>query len=138
MKTYTYDEINIGLKESFFVTVTKDMLKSFEQITYDHNPMHTDEEFAKSKGYKGQVAYGMLTASFMSTVAGMYLPGERSLILGVEAEFPNPVYIGDELKIEAEVKEKNDTFNFIVLKVVVRNQDNLKVLRGKMKVKVLD
>lgn len=138
MKTYTYDEINIGLKESFFVTVTKDMLESFEQITYDHNPMHTNEEFAKSKGYKGQVAYGMLTASFMSTVAGMYLPGERSLILGVEAEFPNPVYINDVLNIEAEVKEKNDTFNFIVIKVVVRNQDNLKVLRGKMKVKVLD
>lgn len=137
MKKYTYEEINVGLKESFKVTVTEDMLSSFKDITNDLNPMHNDDEFAKGKGYKGRVAYGMLTASFMSTIAGMYLPGERSLILSVEAEFPNPVYIGDEITIEGEVKEKNDTFQFIIVKVTVKNSENKKVLRGKMKVKVL-
>ena len=137
MKKYTYEEINVGLKESFKVTVTKEMLSSFKDITNDLNPMHNDDEFAKGKGYKGRVAYGMLTASFMSTIAGMYLPGERSLILSVEAEFPNPVYIGDEITIEGEVKEKNDTFQFIIIKVTVKNSENKKVLRGKMKVKVL-
>ena len=137
MKKYTYEEINVGLKESFKVTVTKEMLSSFKDITNDLNPMHNDDEFAKGKGYNGRVAYGMLTASFMSTIAGMYLPGERSLILSVEAEFPNPVYIGDEITIEGEVKEKNDTFQFIIIKVTVKNSENKKVLRGKMKVKVL-
>ena len=137
MNTYTYDELNIGDVEEFKVTVTDSMLDKFKDITGDLNPLHTDKEFAKEKGYKDRVAYGMLTASFMSTVAGMYLPGERSLILGVEAEFPKPVYVGDVLTVSGQIKEKNDTFNFIVLKITVTNAEGQKVLRGKMKVKVI-
>jgi len=137
MNNYTYDELTIGLTHSFSVTVTDDMLDKFKDITGDLNPLHNDAEFARDKGYKDRVAYGMLTASFMSTVAGMYLPGVRSLILGVEAEFPKPVYVGDELTVTGQIKEKNDTFNFIVIKITVTNKEGSKVLRGKMKVKVL-
>lgn len=137
MKHYSYEEIQIGTKESFTVEITEEMLDSFRSITGDENPMHTDEEFAMSKGYKGRIAYGMLTSSFMSTLAGMYLPGERSLILGVEAEFPKPVFVGDIITFEGEVKEKNDTFNMIVLKVTGRNAEGLKVLRGKMKIQII-
>ena len=72
----------------------------------------------------------MLTASFLSTLAGVYLP--------VETKFTKPVYIGDLLNISGEVTEINDTVNQIVLKVEIRNQNEEKVLRGKMKVGFLD
>ena len=50
MNTYTYDEINIGHKESFTVVVTEKERDMFREITGDVNPLHNDEAYAKEKG----------------------------------------------------------------------------------------
>ena len=138
MNSYSYDEIEVGQKEGFSVTVTEEVLTGFKAITGDVNPLHNDEDFAVKKGYKGKVGYGMLTASYLSTLAGVYLPGEKSLIQGVELKFSQPVYVGDTLEIQGEVTEKNDTFKVIRIKVTVKNQDNKKVLKGSMQIGVME
>ena len=138
MNKWQYKDITVGTKESFCVTVTGEMLDMFCHITGDDNPLHTDESFARKKGYEKRVCYGMMTASFLSTFAGVYLPGENSLIHSVETKFVKPVFCGDKLFIEGIVEECNDTFHVITIKVTIKNQDNEKVLRGKMKVGVLD
>ena len=84
------------------------------------------------------MAFGMLTASFLSTLAGVYLPGKNSLIHEVEVKFAKPVYPGDTLKVTGNVSEKNDTFRLFWMKVTITNQKGEKVLRGKMRVGVLD
>lgn len=137
MNTYTWGEIKIGMTESFEVTVTEEMLDSFKSITGDVNPLHNDEDFAKGKGHPGRVAYGMLTASFLSTLAGVYMPGERSLIQQVAIKFAKPVYIGDKLTVTGEVVELNDTVQRIELKVTIVNHENKKVLRGQMTIGVI-
>lgn len=138
MNHYSIKELSIGLKESFNVEITPDMFEKFKEITGDINLLHNDENFAKNLGHKGRVAFGMLTASFLSTLAGVYLPGERSLIHSVETKFTKPVYIGDILTVSGEVVEINETFEQITLKVEIKNQNGEKVLRGKMKVGFLD
>ena len=138
MNHYSINDLFIGHKEVFTVEVTTEMFNKFREITGDINPLHNDESFARNLGHKGRVAFGMLTASFLSTLAGVYLPGERSLIHSVETKFIKPVYIGDVLSISGDVTEINDTVNQIVLKVEIKNQNDEKVLRGKMKVGFLD
>ena len=88
---YGYGEIREGQTECFRVEVTAEKMELFEAITGDQNPLHLDDGFARQMGYDGRVAYGMLTASFYSTLAGMYLPGRWSLIHSVEAKFLRPV-----------------------------------------------
>ena len=136
MNRYTYDEIRVGQTESFEVKITEQMLDDFRRMTGDTNPLHADADYAKADGYEGRVAYGMLTASFMSTLAGVYIPGERSLIKELKIKFAKPVYPGDTITVEGEVGEKNDTFNMIVLKVTMRNDKGEKVLRGSMDIMV--
>ena len=136
MNQYSYDEIDIGHKESFEVTITEKMLDSFKSITGDFNPLHADAGYAKSEGYEGRVAYGMLTASFMSTLAGVYIPGERSLIKESKIKFAKPVYPGETISVEGEVTDKNETFHMIVLKVTMKNEKGEKVLRGSMDVMI--
>ena len=138
MNHYLIYDLSIGHKESFTTEIISEMFDKFKEITGDINPLHNDEEFAKSLGHRGRVAFGMLTASLLSTLAGVYLPGERSLIHSVETKFTKPVYIGDVLSVSGEVVEINYTVNQIVLKVEIMNQNGEKVLRGKMKVGVLD
>lgn len=136
MNEYTYEEIEVGHKESFSATITKEMLDAFKMITGDINPLHNDEDYAKSLGHPGKVVYGMLTASFLSTLAGVYIPGKRSLIHEVKSKFVKPVYIGDTLLIEGVVEDKHDAFKLLDIKYSMRNQDGVKVCRGTMTVSV--
>ena len=79
-----------------------------------------------------------MTASFYSTVAGMYLPGKYSLIHSFdEISFMKPVFVGDELTVNAEVIDKDEALKMIRLKIIIKNQDNKKVSRAKMKVLVM-
>ena len=137
MNNYKFDELTVGMTESFKVTITEAMLDAFKGITGDVNPLHNDEEFAKAKGHPGRVAYGMLTASFLSTLAGVYIPGERSLIQQVETKFAKPVYIGDELTVTGEITELVESVQRLELKVTITNQDGKKVLRGTMGILVV-
>ncbi|MCR5688584.1 MAG: MaoC family dehydratase [Lachnospiraceae bacterium] len=136
MNEYTYEEIETGHKESFTVTVTEEMMEKFRDITGDINPLHNDGEYARSLGHRGRVAYGMLTASLLSTLAGVYLPGRRSLIHEVDVKFAKPVYIGDTLTVEGAVDDKNDTYSLLIVKAVICNQDGEKVCRAKMQIGV--
>lgn len=137
MNQYTFEEILPGMSESFAVTVTPAMLENFKLDTGDENPLHNDPEFAREQGFEGRVAYGMLTASFLSTLAGVYLPGKWCLIQRVETDFPRPVYPGDTLTVQGTVKEKNEAFHNFTLAVRIRNQAGDTVLRGKMQLGVL-
>ena len=141
MNEYTIEEIQVGMSASFKKLITKEMEDSFRVITGDENPLHKEDDFAleiSGGNFKGHAAFGMLTASFYSTVAGMYLPGRYSLIHSFdEISFMKPVFVGDELTVNAEVIDKDEALKMIRLKIIIKNQDNKKVSRAKMKVLVM-
>ena len=138
MNEYTYDEITIGQEESFQVTVSEEMMEQFLHITGDVNPLHRDAVYAVTRQYVDKVVYGMLTASFFSTLAGVYLPGRYSLIHSVETKFLRPVYVGDMLTVSGTVKEKEDAYRMLILNLLIKNRKGEKVVKGTMQIKVLD
>ena len=133
MNHYTMDQLRPGMAEEFTVTVTEAMMEQFCAITGDTSPIHMDAEYAAGRGYPGRVVYGMLGASFFSTLAGVYLPGEHCLLHSVEARFAKPVFIGDTLTVRGEVTEVNPVFGEITIKASLTNQDGKKVTRGLIK-----
>ncbi len=137
LKTYTYDDIVLGQEESFSVTISENMVKNFREISGDVNPLHCDDTYAREMGFACHVTYGMLTASFLSTLAGVYLPGQNCLLHEVEVKFINPVFAGDELTVKGVVSEKMDIFKRLDIKVTITKQTGEKVLRGSMKTGVL-
>ena len=130
MNHYTLAEMVPGLSAEFTVTVTEEMMDQFRAITGDVSPIHIDADYAKDRGFPGRVVYGMLGASFFSTLAGVYLPGEHCLLHGVECKFARPVFIGDVLTVSGTVTEVNETFREITVKAVITNQNGQKVTRG--------
>lgn len=133
MNHYTLAEMTPGLTESFTVTVTEEMMQAFERLTGDCSPIHVDEAYAKARGYGGRVVYGMLGASFFSTLAGVYLPGEHCLLHGVECKFARPVFIGDTLTVTGTVVNVSEAVAEAEIKAVITNQDGKKVTRGVIK-----
>ena len=138
MNSYKFVDINLGLEESFSVRVNSEKLDKFLKISGDINPLHTDAEYSKSKGFSDRVVYGMLTSSFFSTLVGVYLPGKYCILQGVDIQFSTPVYIDDILTITGKVSYINEAYKQLEIKAVIINQDNKKVSKATIKVGVMD
>ncbi|WP_104697216.1 MULTISPECIES: MaoC/PaaZ C-terminal domain-containing protein [unclassified Helicobacter] len=83
MKEYRIEDLFIGMQESFEVVLEEKHMNLFAEISGDTNPLHTQVEYAKSQGFVDKVTYGLLTTSFYSRLAGMYLPGKYCLLHGI-------------------------------------------------------
>lgn len=136
MNNYSFDELKEGHKESFAAIVTEEYVKAFRQYSGDENPLHKDAQYAREKGFSDKVVFGMLTASYYSTLVGVYLPGERCLIQELNIKFNGPVYVGDVLNISGEVLEKNDLFQLLTVKAEIKNQNGKTVSKAKIILKV--
>lgn len=135
MNHYTFEDINIGDEVTFEYDLDEKKMNAFLAITGDINPLHNDLDYAKEKGYTEKVVYGMLSASALSTLAGVYLPGEHSLIHSVEISFIKPVFLSKcPLKVQAKVTEKDDRFLQMTIKYVMFDQTGDKVCKGLMKI----
>lgn len=130
MNHYTLAEMAPGLQQSFTVTVTPAMMDAFAAITGDVSPIHMDAAYAQGRGYPGRVVYGMLGASFFSTLAGVYLPGEHCLLHSVECRFAKPIFIGDTLTVTGTVVNVSEVGSEAEIKAVITNQDGKRVTRG--------
>ena len=137
VKNYTMADMKIGLTESFTVTVTEEKMQQFRALSGDVSPIHTEEAYAAERGYPGRVRYGMLVASFFSTLAGVLLPGKYCLLHSVESKFAKPVFIGDTLTVTGTVEEVNEVFSEIRIRGVITNQDGKRVCRGTLKAGVV-
>ena len=138
MNEYTFADITVGLEASFEREITLDMENKFREISGDENPLHRDDAFAATVGdgrFPGHVAFGMLTASLYSTLAGMYLPGKYSLIHSFDKlSFVKPVFAGDILTTTGQVVEKVEALNLIQVNAAIRNQNNQVVSKAKIKI----
>ena len=133
MNSYTWEDLQPGLAATFEVGVTERMMRDFLATSGDENPLHIEEEYATDRGFRGRVVYGMLTASFYSTLAGVYLPGKHCLLHGLSVDFNAPVYVGDRLRVRGEVAYKNDTFKRIEIDARIENQAGVLVSKGRLR-----
>lgn len=138
MNEYKFSDIYEGLEESFDVVVTSDMMQKFLEISGDINPMHLSAEYAQQKGFDSTVVYGLLSSSFYSTLAGVYLPGKFCILQGIDIQFSKPVYIGDQLKVTGRVHYINEAYKQIEIKATMTNQHNKKVSKALIKTGLLD
>lgn len=138
MNDYKITDLTIGQKEQFKYVITEEKMISFLKLTGDENPLHTDDIYAKAKGYPNCVVYGMLTASLISRLAGVHLPGKYCLLQGVEVKFTKPVFVEDELTVIGEVVKVDINLSYLEVKVTILNQYRQKVLRGLVKAGVLN
>ena len=105
--TYYIDELKPGMSESFAKTVSERDIDLFGEVSGDINPVHFDETFARGTIFKGRIAHGVLSASYISTVLGMKMPGPGTIFMSLTTHFKAPVRIGDTVVATCTVREVN-------------------------------
>lgn len=95
----------VGQSAETVKTVTQKDIELFAEVSGDHNPVHLDADFAAATAFKGIIAHGMLSASFISAILGTTLPGEGTIYMGQNLKFLAPVRPGDAVRTVVTVKE---------------------------------
>jgi 3-hydroxybutyryl-CoA dehydratase len=131
---YKFEEIQIGQTKKFSAKITESMICEFANISGDFNPLHTDEQYAKTTQFGKQVCHGMLLASFFSRLVGMYLPGKNALYFSQTLNFMLPCFINDQIIVEGEVLDKSLATRIITIKTTIYNQNGQCLVDGIAKV----
>lgn len=130
MSGLSIGDIYVGRTASFSKTILDHDVYTFAGLIADFNPIHVNGEYAKTTRFGNRIAHGMLSASFISTVLGMSLPGAEALYLGQTLKFKAPVYIGDTITARAEVTEVFPEKKRFICHTTVTNQRGEVVVEG--------
>ena len=105
-------------------TVTRADLVAYAAASGDHNPIHQDEEVARSVGLPGVIAHGMYTMALAARAVADWYPGAELVSIGTK--FTAPVVVpaagGVEVEVAGEAKEGEDGLTTIALTVTSGGQ----------------
>ena len=117
---YFLEDLQQGMTASYARTVTEADVILFAGVSGDQNPVHLNQEFAEGTRFKGRIAHGMLTASFISTVLGNKLPGPGCIYVSQNLKFKAPVRAGDTVHTRVVVLEVDMTRSRVRLETTCR------------------
>jgi acyl dehydratase len=83
------------------VTFTNEQIAAYAEASGDHNPIHIDDDFARSVGLPGRIAHGMLQMGIAGTVAAEAAGGGARL-RKLQCRFAGMVVPGDTVTFTAE------------------------------------
>jgi acyl dehydratase len=130
----TYEKIEVGDSFEWKKVVTAEDVMKFAEITGDDNPIHVDEEYAKSHSRFGRpVVHGVLLLGLISKVLGRDYPGHGSIAVAISCRFLRPVPVGSEVRVQIKVSEKLESNKHIKVKVYIYRENKM-VLGGEGRV----
>jgi acyl dehydratase len=90
--------------------VTRDDLTAYAEASGDHNPIHSDDEVARSVGLPGVIAHGMYTMALAARYVEEWAGG-RGRVTTIGTKFTKPVPVppeGAEVEIVGVADDQGD------------------------------
>ena len=129
-----FEQIKIGMKKKFTVTITESLVNEFSKLVGDFNPIHIDKKYAQSTKFGNRICHGMLLGSFFSRLVGTKLPGKNALYFSQSLNFKTPCFIGEEITVKGEIIEKSSLTKIIKIKTEIHNKEEKCIVDGFAKV----
>lgn len=130
-----FEEFKIGEKGICSKTITEADVILFAGVSGDFNPVHMNEEYAKTTMFKGRIVHGMLVASLLGQAGAGILGG--AIYMGHTQKFLAPVKTGDTITATFEIIEKNADRKLIKCHTYCTNQYGKIVIDGEATVKII-
>jgi acyl dehydratase len=121
---------SIGQKAHRSRVVAARDIERFTEISGDRNPLHYDEEAARSTRFGGIVVQGGVTSAILNAVVAEDLPGPGTVFLQVNWSFKAPVRPGDTITGEVKVTKVREDKPITELETRVYLADGTTVLDG--------
>jgi 3-hydroxybutyryl-CoA dehydratase len=117
------------------IVVSESLIQGFAGLSGDFFDLHVDDEFARSLGFKGRVAHGILGLALTDGLKNRAEHRFRAIAsLGWNWKFTAPILVGDRIRAEVTIQGKRDTKRpdrgILTLEFKVRNQRGEVVQEG--------
>lgn len=122
---YYLEDLEVGMSAFYAKTISESDVYMFAGISGDNNPIHINDEYAKTTPFKKRIVHGMFSAALISTVAGTRLPGPGAIYIDQQIKFRAPVFIGDTAKATLTITEIDEKRRRVSAKTDVHVGDTL-------------
>lgn len=131
--------MDLSIGDSFLKSrlVTDEIIRKFAEVSGDYNPIHLDEEFAKTTRFGRRIAHGMLSGAFISAVLGYEFKERKIVYLSQTMRFIAPVFIDDTITTRGTVTGIRKEKGIVTLETVCTNQNGDITLKGEAIVMIL-
>ena len=129
--------LKIGDKFSTTKQITDVVVRGFAELSGDFNPIHLDEEFAKTTQFGRRIAHGMISGALISAVLGNEFRGLKIVYLSQTMKFTAPVFIDDTVTATATVTNIREDKQIITLETICTNQAEKVVVKGESMIMIL-
>lgn len=102
---------------------------AFADLVDDHNPLYTDERFAARTPYGNRLVHGALLVGLVNS-ALTRLAGPGYVLMGQEVRFSAAVYVGEEVRVFAEVIRVRQDKRIVSAETQVYRPDGETAFRG--------
>jgi len=97
------DSVNVGDElPPLAKVVTREDIAAYAEASHDRNPLHVDDDHARTRGFEGVIAHGMFTMAHLTTCITGWL-GDPSALVRTKVSFRAAVRPGDEMVAGGEV-----------------------------------
>ena len=130
---HTLSTLAVGHTERLACEITAADVDRFTALSGDDSPVHVDDAYARSKGFPGRIAHGLLIGAHISALVGTKLPGQHGILQSCELEFRAPLVPPERIEITGEVTGISVGTGQVALKITVRNSAGKLLATGKVK-----
>lgn len=113
-----FEYFNVGDYVSFSRIFCENDFQAFRCLSGDHNPLHHDNHYALSTPFNKPIVPMHLTTLPLSAIAGMMMPGHRSLYLSCHMKALKPIFYGDDITYSSKITAKQITEKVLTLKTI--------------------
>ena len=100
-----FDDFRVGQKfVSKSRTLTEADIVNFAGLSWDHNQLHTDAEYAEGTQYGKRIAHGLLGVVAHAGLTYQLTEDSILALLELSWKFHQPIHIGDTIHVEQTVK----------------------------------
>lgn len=112
-------DFKIGDQRSVTVQVTDKMVHQFAEMSGDFNPIHLDDNYAKTTRFGRRIAHGMICGALISRALAMEL-GPGGIYLSQNMKFLQPVFVDDTVIIELRVQTLREEKGIASIETIVK------------------
>lgn len=136
-RTLSLAQLTEGVRVVAEFSIDSQQMRQFAELSGDFNPLHTDDTFARGKGFDGRVVYGALLAAKVSELIGMRLPGRNSVWTSLSLDFLKPLYVNQTAELEAVVARTSPGTGLVELALTLQ-RDEQRLMKGRAEVLVVE